>query len=435
MQIAIISDYGTINGGAAKIALVSAQSLAERGHEIHFVCATGSGTFAIRHSNIHYHHLGMADAWTERNPARAAARGIWNRTAARYVHDLLADFEPQKSIVHFHQWTKAFSPSVIGAVARSALPSIFTLHGYFLFCPNGIYFDHGCRRPCQRRPLSTACVVAACDSHSYAHKVVRLIRQVGSNAALRRISQPLNLIHVSFSARELARPHFPAATRHFVVPNPSTMPKANPVDVRSNRMFIYIGRLTPEKGPVVFARAARALAGVRVAFMGEGPEVVRLLHANPSVELYAWDTDAAVEALLGRARALVFPSLWQETSGLVVLEALSKGVPVICSRITGAADWIVDGVNGFLVAPGDLVGLQARLKQLAEDDNLAAGLGAEAYRRYWQEGPPIQVHAERLEAVYDAILNGQGASDALFVQSACSAPTGSAQNSEHGPLG
>ena len=421
MRIVIVSDYGTVNGGAAKMALIDARALAERGHEVHFVCATEPSAIPLRHPNIQIHHLGQADVWTEPNPLRAAARGIWNRAPARRLCGLLAAFNPRDSIVHFHQWTKALSPSVIGAAAASALPTAFTLHDYFLFCPNGIYFDHARRSSCARRPLSIPCLAAACDSHSRAYKAVRVIRQVGSNAALRRLAQPLNLVHVSASAREVARPHFAGNTRHFVVPNPSAMPKLDPVDVAGNQVFVYIGRFTPEKGPMVFARAARA-AGVPAVFLGAGPEAARLREANPDAELrpaswraatsHPWGRDFAVESLLARARALVFPSLWHETLGLVARESLSKGVPVICSRGSGAADWIEDGVNGFLLKPGDLAGLQTRLRQLADDDDLAAGLGAKAYLRYWREAPTMEAHTARLERVYDVILNGPGADSA-----------------------
>jgi glycosyltransferase involved in cell wall biosynthesis len=403
LRIVIVSDYGSVNGGAAKIALASARALAERGHEVHFVCGTDPSDHALQHPDIHLHHLGQTDVWTEGNPLRAASRGIWNPAPARHLRHLLANFDSRDTVVHFHQWTKALSPSVIGAAAASGLSSAFTLHDYFLFCPNGIYFDHARRTPCQRRPLSVACLAAACDSRSRAHKAVRVIRQIGSNAALRRVAEPLNLVHVSASAREVARPHFPATARHFVVPNPSTMPKLEPVDVRANHAFVYIGRFTPEKGPAVLARAARA-ARVPAVFLGEGAEEPRLRAFNPDAELHSWGPDTAVESVLGRARALVFPSLWRETSGLTVLEALSKGVPVICSRRTGAADWVADGINGFLVEPGDVPGLRARIGQLAQDDDLAARLGEQAYMRYWQDAPTVPAHAEHLEAVYRRIF-------------------------------
>jgi glycosyltransferase involved in cell wall biosynthesis len=279
------------------------------------------------------------------------------------------------------------------------------MHDYFLFCPNGLYFDRAAERSCPRRPLSPSCLVAACDSRSRAHKAVRVIRQVASNAILRRVPRPLNLIHVSQSAREVVRPRVPPDSRHFVVHNPSTMPKLAPVAVRRNDTFVYIGRFTPEKQPVAFARAARA-AALRAVFLGAGPEGERIRRAYPRAEIRPWSGDGAVERLLERARVLVFPSRWHETSGLAVLEALSKGVPVVCSRGTGAADWIEHGANGHLIEADDAAGLHACLEQLRDDDDLAERMGRAAYERYWRDAPTVEKHAERLEACYRAILAG-----------------------------
>jgi glycosyltransferase involved in cell wall biosynthesis len=404
MHIAIVSDYGHINGGAAKVAITSARALAERGQQVLFICAVDPIDPALDHPNIRVEHLGTCDVWTERNPLRAAVRGIWNASAARRVAYLLTTLDPGDSVVHFQQWTKALSPSVIGAVVRVHLRYVFTLHDYFLFCPNGLYFDHARRRTCHRRPLSPSCIVAGCDSKSRAHKVVRVLRQVATETVRGRSGVPLNLIHVSNSARDLARAFFPPDTRHFLVRSPSSLPKLPPVPVRENDTFVFIGRFTPEKAPVDFARAAKA-AGIRATFLGAGPELERIRWANPEAEIQPWNGDGAVEALLRRARALVFPSIWQETSGLVVLEALSKGVPVICSHGTGAADWIENGANGFLVQPGDTAALSGYLERLHCNDTLAEQMGWNAYERYWQDAPTTSAYAEHLEACYRAILD------------------------------
>jgi glycosyltransferase involved in cell wall biosynthesis len=95
--------------------------------------------------------------------------------------------------------------------------------------------------------------------------------------------------------------------------------------------------------------------------------------------------------------------LWYETSGLVALEALAMGLPVICSRITAAADWIEDGVNGFLVDAGDIPALKGCLERLCDDD-VAERMGREAYERYWRSPPTTAAHAERLIACYRTIL-------------------------------
>jgi glycosyltransferase involved in cell wall biosynthesis len=403
MQIVIVSDYGHISGGAARVAIVSARALAEQGHQVSFVCAVGPVDPALRRPNVRVHHLNLRDVWTDRNSARAALRGIWNLAAARHLASLLTTFSRENTVVHFHQWTKAFSPSAIAAAARAQLRCVFTLHDYFLFCPNGLYFDRADARPCHRRPLSTSCLVAACDSRSRAHKAVRLARQVASDRILRETQVPLNLIHVSDFARDVARPFFPDSARHFVVPNPVTLPERPPAPVRDNDAFVFLGRFTAEKGVLVFADAARA-AGVRAVLLGAGPELDCIRRTAPQAEILPWGTDSVVEQTLGRARALVFPSLWYETSGLTALEALSRGVPVVCSRTTGAADWIEDGANGFLVDLGNSAALQARLRRLRDDRDLAEVMGRCAYARYWRGTPTAARHAERLDECYRMIL-------------------------------
>ena len=403
MQIVIVSDYGRIVGGAARVAIIAAHALAERGHRVHFVCGLDPSDRALVHQNVQIHDLGFDDVWHEPDPLRAALRGIWHRRARQRLAAVLARLDRRETVVHLHQWTKAFSPSALAALADAALPSIITLHDYFLFCPNGLYFDHGRRRPCTRRPLGARCLVAACDARSRAHKLVRLIRQVGSNAARGRLAPPLNLIHVSRPALALARGHFPADTRHFVVPNPLALEPVASVEVARNQTFVFLGRYTVDKGPAVLAGAA-AKADVPVAYLGAGPEEARLRALNPAATIGTWGDDGAVAALLARARALVFPSLWQESFGLVVIEALARGVPVICSRGTGAADWIEDGVNGFLVPGGDEAALAERLSRLAADDDLARRMGAAAHTRYWQDPASPPRHAAALEACYAAIL-------------------------------
>lgn len=110
--------------------------------------------------------------------------------------------------------------------------------------------------------------------------------------------------------------------------------------------------------------------------------------------------------VLRRARALVFPSTWYETGGLVVLEALAQGIPVIASRITAPADFIADGVNGYVIDPGNRAALLDRLHKLT-DPGTANRVGVEAYRRYWSDPQSVAVHTANLLAVYRRLLTEQ----------------------------
>src|SRR3546814_7551975 len=83
---------------------------------------------------------------------KAAVSNIWNRDAVRMLSAVLATVDRRETVVHFHQWTKAFSPSVFAAVADRGIPAVVSMHDYFLACPNGAYFNFPRNAPCSLRP-------------------------------------------------------------------------------------------------------------------------------------------------------------------------------------------------------------------------------------------------------------------------------------------
>ncbi|MFY0038682.1 glycosyltransferase, partial [Acinetobacter baumannii] len=72
----------------------------------------------------------------------------------------------------------------------------------------------------------------------------------------------------------------------------------------------------------------------------------------------------AMRTRIGRAAALVVPSLWYEGLPMVVAEAFAAGTPVIASRIGALAHLVEDGVTGLLVAPGDPAALAEAIERL-----------------------------------------------------------------------
>jgi glycosyltransferase involved in cell wall biosynthesis len=404
-RVVIVSDFGEVNGGAAKVAIASARTLAERGVKVVFVCAIAPVTARLQHAGIDVYCLGLRDVWSRRNLAGAALAAIWNAEARQRFEQLLRQIDPVGTVIHIHQWTKGFSPSVLLAARKSPMPCLVSMHDYFLVCPNGSYFSFSHEQPCTYSPMSLSCICTNCDSRSYAHKGIRLIRQV----AIRRVTErckdraPLNVVHVSAFARSVAEPMLPASWRHFVVPNPVDVEKRRPVAVERNRDFVFIGRFTSEKKPVRLAEAARQ-ASVPAAFLGEGPEADRIRAAYPAARVLPWADAKAVEAVLENARALVFPSVWYETSGLVVAEALARGVPAIASQATGARDLIQHGNNGLLFPPDDSIALVRCIESLRSDD-VARRMGRNAFAQYWKAPLSGRLHADRLLDVYNAVLD------------------------------
>lgn len=402
-SVVVLNDFGTINGGASKVAIESAYGLAQRGHAVTYFCAVGPADERLRRAGVNVVCLGQTASLENPNKFKGAIHNLWNGAASRALSGLLADV-PRETIVHVHSWCKALSPSVLEAVRRSGLATVVTIHDYFLACPNGGLFDYPTKTICPLPPMSVACVMRQCDKQSYAMKAFRVLRQVVQNNAIGRPEAPWHFAAVSKFALSKIGPYLPSWAPRSVLSNPLDLEHLPPAEPARSNLFLAVGRLSPEKGMVEFAAAVRR-AGVRGATVGAGESEQAVVAANPDLEMLGWLDHAQSLKKIREARALVFPSLWPETLGLTPLEASAQGIPPVISSETGASDWIVDGRNGLHVPPGDVAALAARMDRLKDDDALVARLGRAAYDDYWASAPTLQKHVDGLESVYDTVLS------------------------------
>lgn len=165
---------------------------------------------------------------------------------------------------------------------------------------------------------------------------------------------------------------------------------ANATGVASGPV-LAIGRLVPEKGFDVFlralAQACRHRPELRAVIAGDGPQAARLrglaeaLGLGSRVCFTGWVDPGAVPALIRSAAAVVVPSRWQEPFGLVALQAMQAGVPVIAARSGGLPEIVDDGATGLLVPPDDVAALAGALVGLVSDPSRRARMGRAAVRR------------------------------------------------------
>jgi glycosyltransferase involved in cell wall biosynthesis len=345
MRVVILADFAVPNGGAPKVAIESARALAEAGVEVTYIHAVGdAGDARLEHPGIERLGLGLADVW-DLPRAKGAAAGIWNPAAAQRLAAALAGRRAGDTVLHLHQWTRAFSPSIFPVLGNSGHPLIVTLHDYFLACPNGVYYRFEKERPCDVRPMSAACLTAPCDPRNSFFKAIRTVRTGLTNYGLQRTR--FDVIHVSDRGRDTITPLLPFDLRHHRVDNPVMVENRPPVDIAPNAKVAYLGRLTHEKGADLVAAAAQE-AGVGVLFIGDGPLSNEIRRINPRAECLGWRSSAEVEALLRtRVRAVVAPSRWYETGPLTVYEALASGLPAIVSSRAGAAEKVAHGETGW----------------------------------------------------------------------------------------
>jgi glycosyltransferase involved in cell wall biosynthesis len=402
LHVIVVNDFAHINGGAAKVALTSAIGLAEQGHRVTLVTGVAPIMPELTAAGVDVHCLGQHEIATDRNRLRAMRQGLWNRDAELTMDRVLSNLNSLAAVVHIHGWTKCLSASVMAPAIRRRFPTVVTLHDYFLACPNGGYFDYNKLRICSRKPLSMSCLACNCDKRNYAQKVWRTVRQsIQKNAA----HVPTGIGHfiaVSPLSRKVMAPFLPEASSLHRVDNPIEADQQSCADVSVNDRFLWIGRLGPEKGPVLFAKAAADL-GVEATFVGEGecrPEIARIA---PSAEITGWTDFTAVQRYLRTSRALVFTPLWYETQGLAVLEAASTGVPAIVPDTCAARDFVEDGITGLWFKGGDLDDLKEKILKL-RDPVLASSLGRLAYDKFWRRPYTLERHIGQLTDVYREML-------------------------------
>jgi glycosyltransferase involved in cell wall biosynthesis len=272
------------------------------------------------------------------------------------------------------------------------------MHESFLACPNGAFFDYKRMSQCPRTPLGASCLTTNCDARAPHHKAWRVARQLILHGAGHLPGNLKDIIYISEPHLDLMRQYLPPGARLHHVANPVDVERDAPAEVASNDTFLFIGRLSAEKGCVLFAEAAAA-AGVRAVFVGEGEARTEIQAANPAAVVTGWLPPVEVRAHLDRARCLVFPSLWREPLGLVVLEAAARGIPAIAMSWGGPVSTIVDGVTGLLVTTASVESLSFAVRQLTPA--VAARLGRAAYERYWRNPPTQAAYIDRLLEVYE----------------------------------
>ncbi len=402
LTVVIVNDFAYVNGGAAQVALASAEGLVARGVNVVLFSAVGPVAKSLYRSGIEINCLGQQEIARDPNRWRAITQGLWNDLAATRLTELLRGLDPGRTIVHVHGWTKALSSSVFRASRQAGLPLVVTMHDYFLACPNGGFFNYPANKICHLTAMSPYCLATNCDKHGYSQKLYRVARQASQRTRGGVPHEVRNYIALSELGENTLRPYLPKDARVFRLNNPIWIEASSPADVAGNKLFLAVGRLSHEKGPFLFAEAARR-CGVSAVWVGDGELREQLTARYPEVQVTGWLSPREVIGYLKASRALVFASLSYEAQPMVTFEAAASGVPAIVSDTCAAREFVEEGKTGLWYRGGDSASLAENISRL-KDEKIAASLGAEAYRRYWQDPPTLERHVSGLEQIYAEIL-------------------------------
>ncbi|WP_327593236.1 glycosyltransferase [Streptomyces chartreusis] len=316
-------------------------------------------------------------------------------------------------VVHVHNVFPLLSPAVLAACADAGVPAVATLHNYTQVCPPGTLQRDG--RPC------TECVGSAAPLPAVRHGCYRNSRLATVPLA---VSMSVNrrrwwsgverFLCISAAQRDvLVRAGMPAerlVVKHNFVPDPE--------DRRSGagEHVLYLGRLAEAKGVRLLMTAWDELAaaggvGVPLVIAGTGPleqEVTAWAAGRDDVRYVGLYDTAECQKAIARSVAVVAPSTWLEAFGLVVVEAMAAGVPVVAAGHGAFVELVEDGVTGLLHRPGEHESLASCIRRIAAGPDRNQEMGRAARRRY-ELGFSPAVGLERLVEEYRTAIAGRSA--------------------------
>lgn len=315
----------------------------------------------------------------------------WRPSSKAALATTLAAFQPD--VVHLHNTFPLISPSVLKACTDARVPVVATLHNYTQVCPSGTLYRAGaaCTECVGRLP------VPALRHGCYRGSTLATVPLVVNLLANQRRwwSSVDKFLCISGAQRTtLIANGMPeellAVKYNFVADTP--VRRSGP-----GSHYLYLGRLTEEKGVRLLMSAWR---DAPLVIAGAGPladEVTAWAATRPNVTFVGMRTPHQSRELVASAIAVVVPSMWQETFGLVVVEAMAAGVPAVVAGHGSLAELVADGETGTHFPPGDPEALVAALGRITPS------MGHAARVRYERDFTP-EVGLANLEAAYHKVV-------------------------------
>lgn len=357
--VVIVYDQAYVSGGAAKIAINTAILLKKRGYRVIYFSALGPTEKTLTENGVEVICIGGKHIGKTKNPI-ALLQGIWNRYAQSSLDAVLKTLDKDETVVHIHGWTKCLSASIFAACNQNHIKTYITLHEYFSICPNGGVFDYKSNKICTLKPCGLRCYLHNCDKQNYLYKVYRDVRQMFTNRMLYKLRP--NVIYISEFSKKILEEHIQFQKKSFLIENFVEIQDTIKVNAAQNTDYLFIGRVSKEKGPDLFCKAIEE-TGVQGVIIGDGPELTKLMENYPNITFTGWLSPNEMEPYIQNARCLVVSSEWYETMGLTIIEMQAKGVPCIVPIQCAGSEYIKDQKSGILYQIGDLESLKSAIEK------------------------------------------------------------------------
>lgn len=406
MKILLVNKFFYKKGGAETVYFQEREMLRQEGFDIIEFSMQDEKNLASDYSNFFVSNIDYNKNSSVIAKLRTAAKFIHNAEACDKFRLLLEKERPD--IIHFHNIYHQLTPSIIKIAKQFGCATVLTAHDYKIACPNYTMYRDGalCDKCVEGSNLNA--FIHRCQQGSAGKSLLLSIEAIYQSIA-KNYQQLDAIVCPSVFLSEVIKRKLPRIRIEVVV---------NGIDeniaegeIEDQGYFVFFGRLSHEKGVPTLLKAHQKMRNtIPLKIVGTGEMYDQLVMQYPNAEFYGFQSGAALETLIKKARAVVVPSECNENCSMSILEAMAYGKPVIGSQIGGIPEQIRDGVDGLLFEACDIDKLTEKLDYFADNPYLAQEMGRNARQRLIDKYT-LTEHKERLINLYKDLLDNKPANN------------------------
>lgn len=393
MNILQVCEYYQHLGGTENYIINLSECLEQLGHTVGAMYGIKTnGT--LSHGNRNEYFL----------PAITNRKGVLDTRTEKIIEDIILKNNPDVAYVH-----NVANYSIVKKLAE-LMPTIRFIHDHRLFCPKGdkmfIWGGNTCGCSCGINcflnsygkgcliPLPNV-VLSKIKHTSHAIKIHKQIRIIVASQYMKDC-----LLYNGFSSSLIETvPYFCSFSKS--------------VESEFGEFAFFAGRLIPHKGVQYLIKSIPFWPEkLRLVVAGDGPylksikSLAKKMGIAYKVDFLGEISNAEMQQYYERCLLVTVPSVWDEPFGIVGLEAMFCGKPIVAFNVGGISDWLYDGINGFLIKRKDTRALAEKISVLFRNKDLARQMGKEG-KEIYKKRFVKEKHITRLISIFNDEIQGK----------------------------
>src|SRR4030042_4706745 len=407
MKILLVNKYHYLRGGDCKYVFGLARLLEKKGHMIRHFSMHHPQNFKYDHDDDFVSYVDFLEESKKRginSKLRVVSRMLYSKEARNKFRKVLNEFKP--NIIHLNNIHKHLTTSILLEANKQKIPIVWTLHDYNIICPNILFMSKNaiCEKCKKRKYLAR--IIERCSNNSIAASSIIAIEQLLHN--IQGIEARINyFISPSLFLKNKFVEYGFAEKKILVLPNFYESSKIQlKRNIFRNRYYLFLGRISAEKGIATLWKAARD-ANINLVIAGQGPlkEELEKSFASQKIKFVSYTSGKELISLRRNAWFVVVPSEVYENNPFSIIESFADRVPAIGSRIGGIPELIKENVTGFLFNYGNVQQLKELLVKTSKlSISQRNRLGSNSRKLVEKNNNPDHYYSELMKIYNKAIL-------------------------------